>query len=242
MKSKMLLGGGEIKLEEYWITICSMFLALSGPGHRRMQDQTGHLGFASRTTGLKGWVHVVATTHNLEKGQSLVWFSYTVLPAVAPFLPLESDHHRSRTAVVTVFVEVDSLPCSQAELACRDGNGERTSHEGALHVCRHVIQSFIEMPVHLPFRYDAVERIFHVQRHVWRRVFVDGERRAGMHDEQVGDSHFVLSYFFDLLHQVPRDHVATSGEGRQTHLFLRPGRGHSFRDGRFCLDLRPQRL
>ena len=111
----------------------------------------------------------------------------------------------------------------QAPIAHR--NRQRLPHEGGFDVGGHVVRALVRVAVVVALRSDAVEGVVQVQGNVGARVLVDREARRGVHDEKVGEPDLVLlELLLQLLHELPRDHVAPPRLRRQPHHFLRPQR------------------
>eukprot|EP00955_Chlamydomonas_euryale_P088249 364362-Chlamydomonas_euryale.AAC.21 len=78
------------------------------------------------------------------------------------------------------------LPCAKRKASTRDRHREAGSHQRRLDVRRHVIWALVQVAVHVALWRNAVERVVEIQRHVWARVLVDRQRRAGVQDCRTG--------------------------------------------------------
>jgi len=85
------------------------------------------------------------------------------------------------TAMITVLAQINALPGSQRQSACRDRQTELTAKYAGLEVRREVVLAFVVMLIVVRSLWDqTIEKSFEVATYRRIGVLVDGQRRRGM--------------------------------------------------------------
>eukprot|EP00586_Coscinodiscus_wailesii_P019190 CAMPEP_0172494546 /NCGR_PEP_ID=MMETSP1066-20121228/51203_1 /TAXON_ID=671091 /ORGANISM="Coscinodiscus wailesii, Strain CCMP2513" /LENGTH=198 /DNA_ID=CAMNT_0013265609 /DNA_START=236 /DNA_END=833 /DNA_ORIENTATION=+ len=116
-----------------------------------------------------------------------------------------------------MFIQVNTLPCTQCEIPIPDRNVDTDPHERTLNVTGHVIvplHRVMKRPVAVPARRDNfIESHFHVSPDIGVSILIDCQASRSMLYEQIRHANFNLRYVLaDGLVDVVRDEV-TPAEG-----------------------------
>ena len=99
------------------------------------------------------------------------------------------DDETSRTTIITVFAEIDTLPGAEVQSAVSNWYGEAHSAEDGLSMCRHIVQAFKGvLVVGTTFWYEAVEDGFHICTDIGVAVLVDAKSATRVLGEDVDKS------------------------------------------------------
>jgi hypothetical protein len=136
------------------------------------------------------------------------------------------------TTCIPMLVQVNPLPRSQSEPPVTDGNIETRAHETRFDVPRHVIVAFHGMSkgaVAIPLGgHQLVQGGFEIDTHVRIGVFIDGQTRRCVLNEQVAHAHLHFGYVgTDCFHNFIGHQVTTARGSGDGNLVLEPdGRRH----------------
>lgn len=136
---------------------------------------------------------------------------------------LDSSHKLPRMLARPELAVVNSLPRSRVEPSVRNRHTNTGTHQTALNVRRHIVQTLIVVPVHRSLRVlrrNAVQRISHILAHSRIGVLVQAERAGSVLNEEVHDADFVVFELGELAGDFVGDEVAAARFGREGELFL----------------------
>lgn len=160
-------------------------------------------------------------------GHHIFRFTRKSLPANnLCLLALNSSHKLPRVLARPELAIVNPLPRTRVQPSVRNRHTNTRSHQTALDVSRHIIQSLVVMPVQhalLILRRKTVQRISHILTHSRVGVLVERETAGGMLDEEVHHADFEVLDLRDLACDFVGDEVAAAGFGGEGELFLDEG-------------------
>ena len=128
-------------------------------------------------------------------------------------LALDSSHKLPRVLARPKLAVVDSLPRARVQPAIRDRDTDTRTHQTALDMSRHIIQSLVVVLVEhalLVLWRKAVQRVSHVGAHGGIGILVEGEAAGSVLDEEVHDADFEVLDLWDLACDFVRDKVAAA--------------------------------
>lgn len=95
--------------------------------------------------------------------------------------------------LVTMFIQIHTLPRTQRQLSLLNRNVQRHAHQTTLYMSRHVIIAFhrvTKRPIAIPRGGDNfVERRLHIGADVGIRIFIDGQRCRSVLDKQIAEAY-----------------------------------------------------
>ena len=84
-----------------------------------------------------------------------------------------------------MFKHVEALPSPQRQFSPHHGNAQLGGSQGGADVRRHIVRTFRRVPVEPGIgRREARKILIQIEQYIRVGIFLDGERGAGMPDEQ----------------------------------------------------------
>lgn len=95
---------------------------------------------------------------------------------ICRLIAMQGGDDGTRSAVIAMFAQVNSLPGAQQQSAVADGQGEAAADGKAFDMGRHIVGTLQYVTViALPLRYEMIEMGFHVMAHVGVGVFIQAQ-------------------------------------------------------------------
>lgn len=138
-------------------------------------------------------------------------------------LALNCSHKLPRVLARPKLAVVNSLPRARIQPSIRDRHTDTSTHQTALDVARHIIQSLVVVLVEhalLVLWRKAVQSVSHVGAHGGIGILVEGEAAGSVLDEEVHNADFEVLDLWDLARDFVRDEVAAARLRGEGELFL----------------------
>ena len=141
-------------------------------------------------------------------------------------LALDSSHKLPRVLARPELAIVNPLPRTRVQTSIRNRHTNTSTHQTALNMPRHIIQSLVIMPVQhtlLILRRKTVQRIGHILTHSRIGILVERETAGRVLNEEVHDADLEVLDLRHLACDFVGDEVAAAGFGGEGELFLDEG-------------------